>query len=144
MRVELKQWLRALGRNGSLRTREFSSADAVLEPGRRWDYQHEGGIRALAEHFDDYVGFVLLIVCANVANLMLVRGMERRPQISLSVALGARAARLVRQALTESLLRARVIGGRTDCLFERKAGVGSSPSLSTGFKALINSRVRRK
>ena len=49
-------------------------------------------------------GFVLLIVCANVANLMLVRGMERRRQTSLSMALGARASRLVRQALTESIL----------------------------------------
>ncbi|HZS55888.1 MAG TPA: FtsX-like permease family protein, partial [Bryobacteraceae bacterium] len=49
-------------------------------------------------------GFVLLIVCANVANLMLVRGMEQRRQTSLSMALGARAWRLVRQALTESLL----------------------------------------
>ena len=49
-------------------------------------------------------GFVLLIVCANVANLMLVRGMERRRQTSLSMALGAQASRLVRQALTESIL----------------------------------------
>src|SRR5256885_7603138 len=38
-------------------------------------------------------GFVLLIVCANVANLMLVRGLERRRQTSLSMALGARASR---------------------------------------------------
>jgi macrolide transport system ATP-binding/permease protein len=49
-------------------------------------------------------GFVLLIACANVANLMLVRGMERRRQTSLSLALGARSSRVVRQAFTESIL----------------------------------------
>src|SRR5882762_8550986 len=49
-------------------------------------------------------GFVLVIVCANVANLMLVRGMERRQQTSLSIALGARPSRLIREALTESIL----------------------------------------
>ena len=49
-------------------------------------------------------GFALLIVCANVANLMLVRGMEGRRQTALSMALGARASRIVRLALTESLL----------------------------------------
>ena len=49
-------------------------------------------------------GFVLLIVCANVANLMLVRGMERRRQTSLSIALGARPYRVISQTLTESIL----------------------------------------
>lgn len=44
------------------------------------------------------------VLRSNVANLMLVRGMERRQQTSLSMALGAQAPRLVRQALTESIL----------------------------------------
>src|SRR5207248_8641061 len=47
---------------------------------------------------------LLLIVCANVANLMLVRGMERRRQTSLSIALGAQTSRILRQPLTESIL----------------------------------------
>ena len=47
---------------------------------------------------------VLAIVCANVANLMMVRSMERRRQTSLSMALGAGAIRMVRQPLIESIL----------------------------------------
>jgi predicted permease len=53
---------------------------------------------------------VLAIVCANVANLMLVRGMEQRQQTSLSMALGARIPRLLRQPLTESLIPS-ILGG---------------------------------
>src|SRR5207253_5823903 len=49
-------------------------------------------------------GFVLLVVCANIANLMLVRGLERRRQTSLSMALGARISRVVREPLLESIL----------------------------------------
>jgi predicted permease len=55
-------------------------------------------------------GFVLLIVCANVANLMMVRGLERRQQTSLSMALGARPMRMIRQALTESVILS-IFGG---------------------------------
>ena len=96
-----------------------------MEPGEKQLWQQQTlhlvpggqGVADLRDNYEDGLkllliaaGCVLLVACANLANLMLARGLKDRAQISIRVAMGASRIRLVRKALVESVLLS-VIGG---------------------------------
>jgi predicted permease len=111
LKVELHDWL--------------ASHVPDMEPGEKQLWRQQtlhlvpggAGVAAMRDQYQDGLkllliaaGCVLLVACANLANLMLARGLKDRAQTSIRVALGASPGRLVRKVLVESLLLA-VTGG---------------------------------
>src|SRR5688572_18520069 len=70
-----------------------------------------GGIASALWVLMGAIGAVLLIACANIANLMLVRADARRPELAMRAALGARPSRIARELLIESLVLGAAGGG---------------------------------
>jgi predicted permease len=111
LRTELRQWQMSHYSDLTMQDKEYLPKQQMfLTPGGAgvtdMREEYEGALRVLLIA----AACVLLIACANLANLLLARGLKNRQQISLRVALGASRPRLVAKALVESVSLA-LLGG---------------------------------
>jgi len=111
MNGSLRQWLAT---QKTYQTEDgkktLTRTHVILTPGGVGIARMQGEYRSGLQLLMGISALVLLIACVNIANLVLVRGMARRAETSIRMALGAQRRRLIRQMLTESVVLA-CLGG---------------------------------
>ena len=107
-----------------------------IEPGSRGQTESRSSVREPLTTMALVIGIVLLVACANVANLMLARGRARVKELTVRVAIGAGRARVVRQLVTEGLLLA-IGGGVLGLLLAKVIATALLPAL-TGSASLLD------
>src|SRR5580704_4564722 len=120
--------------SGELGKRALAKAHVVLSPGGAGIQDMQDSYASKLKLLMWISGLVLLIACANIANLLLVRGMNRREEMSVRTALGAMRTRIVRQLLTESIVLS-IISGMAGLIV---AYVGTRMLLAMAFPGAQN------
>jgi predicted permease len=119
----------------------FKAKRVVVESGARGQSSMHREARTPLNMLFAITGVVLLIACANIANLLLARGANRATEMSVRLSLGASRNRLVRQLLVESLVLA-TFGGLVSLLVARWTLSGIAALLTPDAQTILEFRVQ--